>query len=66
MTEHYLILVAQYQMAILWNIPIGTVFADSGLVIHSENIGSDPAAALRRAIRECAAKHDARVNEVNE
>lgn len=64
MTEHDLDLVAKYQMAILWNIPLGTVFADSGLVIHGENIGSDPTAALQRAIRECAKEHEARVNEV--
>lgn len=59
MTEHDLILVAQYQMAILWNLSTGTVFADSGLVIHGEPIGADPVEALRRAISKCAEKHDA-------
>jgi hypothetical protein len=66
MTEHDLILVAKYQMAILWNLSAGTVFADSGLVIHGEPIGSDPVEALRRAISKCAEKHDQRMSEAGE
>jgi len=66
MTEHDLILVAKYQMAILWNLRAGTVFADSGLVIHGEPIGTDPVDALCRAISKCAEKHDAKMNEVAE
>lgn len=64
MSEHELELVARYQMAVLWNIPLGMVFVDTGVSVHGEEIGSDPAAALKRAINECAEKHDARINEV--